>query len=229
MDILETYDNYIRDKAKQDNGWLRASSAGRCFKLQQYNLSDKTPEPFTDRTLRLFRLGDLVHQDIQASIDLVQSMKSSIAQSHVSIEKEITISEFGVKGHIDMVVFCKEVTEIYDIKTCSSYKWSKTFGHKKNRDENSDVNYKLQLGTYGLGLTASLMSKPIELYLLWYNKNNSHVKKVSVSNEWMTKAGNYWQALQETLKDDLEKGDLNCPVSDWECKYCQYSKYCEGE
>ena len=93
-------------------------------------------------TYRLFRLGTIVHEDIQTAISLYAQQQGI----PVFIEKELHLDDIGVRGFIDLAFVEDKV--LYDIKTCNSWKWRTMFG----RDGSTDAaeNYMLQLGTYGL-------------------------------------------------------------------------------
>ena len=77
MNIVEIYDKYISslndkntdDRYKGKEHWFHASSAGTCVRKQYYRHVEKVPEPpFSKDTMRLFRLGNLVHDDIQEAV-----------------------------------------------------------------------------------------------------------------------------------------------------------------
>jgi predicted RecB family nuclease len=74
------------------------------------------------------------------------------------------------------------------------------------------------------------------MYLLWYNKNTSHIREQLISPEWVDKALEYWTEVNEILNDcgedfahDLDPGWIpGVPFSDWECKYCQFYSICSS-
>mgnify|MGYP003656889238 FL=1 len=124
--------------------------------------------------------------------------------------------------------------EVYDLKTMASFKWSKMFGHIKNRDKNPSRNYELQLGTYALGLQKENDDWEYALYIVYYKKDNSMLKPVQISNTYITEAKLYWEQLNESTEngtldpEDLIAGSApSTPVYEWECKYCQFSPICD--
>ena len=77
---------------------------------------------FEDKTLRIFRIGNLIHEDIQNALREYAEQEPI----RIFIEKELFISEYNVRGFIDLALVDDDV--IYDIKTCNSFKWTKMFG-----------------------------------------------------------------------------------------------------
>ena len=69
------YSEYI-NKLSEENarppgeGFFRASSSGQCARKNYYSFTDTKPtNPPNDDTMRIFRLGDLIHLDIQDSFE----------------------------------------------------------------------------------------------------------------------------------------------------------------
>jgi len=173
-------------------------------------------------TMRLFRLGDLVHTDMQDALQRY-SDKTGV---EVYIEKEITIPRLNVRSFIDAMVV-KEGA-LYDIKTCNDYKWQSMFGRYGSKE--APQNYAIQLGTYGLYFRENDV-KIRKMALLFYNKNTSRVKELKVPRTYIDMAERYWLKVQELFKEGLppiEKG--LSPVEDWECnpKYCSFYEPCGG-
>lgn len=91
------------------------------------------PKPVSDDTMRLFRLGDLVHGDIQEAVRDYADKNGA----QVMIEREITIPEVNVRGFFDLLLV--EDGAMIDIKTCNAWKWRGLFG--RNPDPNPAINY----------------------------------------------------------------------------------------
>jgi len=154
----------------------------------------------------------------------------------VFIEDKIELEELSVVGTYDVGKLDMEENKftLWDIKTAAAYKWTTKFGRKQNRKPSSDTNYKLQLGTYALGINHKYKVGKIEMYLLWYNKNTSAMREQIVSPEWVEKALEYWVAVNEVLEDIGNHFEeelkpeyyLGVPYQDWECRYCPYYNIC---
>ena len=126
LDVKEIYAGYLK-KLNEDNRinryedrehWFHASSSGMCMRKIYYNSVEKVESTERDEnTLRLFRLGDLVHGDIQDALTL-HGEKERV---DVLIEEEIQIQDINVRGFFDICIVDDDA--MYDIKTCNSFKW----------------------------------------------------------------------------------------------------------
>ena len=237
IDIEQIYNNYLEEKRVENRqkyedvkGWFSASAAGSCFRKQLYRTMDLEVEPMDIRSNRLLRLGTLVHADFEKALDGHVEDVSTIVTEH-----RIKIPELNVVGHLDVGVIDakQDKIEVYDIKTAGAWKWRMKFG--KNPDKNPSINYELQLATYGIGLGNEYDITDIDLYIMWYNKDNSQMRKEPVSNLYMEEAFDYWTDLNEVKEKTSQPEELipgkhdNVPIYNWECKYCEFQgKYCPG-
>ena len=223
-----------REKYEDFKGTFSASSAGNCFR-KQYLKSKGIDEPaLEDRVMRLLRLGTIVHEDIQESLN--HYFRHTDTKLKLYIEHQIKIHELNVVGHLDAAIYDKENEHIrlYDIKTSASYKWRMKFGRK--REKNGSVNYNLQIGTYAFGLGEELKTTDIDMNLLWYNKDTSAVREEAIDQEWISNAIEYWEELNDTLEgvksengNELIPGSYGVPMMNWECRYCGFKDiHCPG-
>ena len=247
MDIESIYHSYLvgiedaRDYYKIKNVF-HASGAGSCYRKQLYSYFDYPRESKDSRSYRLLRLGTIVHKEIEDAIN--HHEMSSDREYDVFTEDEIKLNDLNVIGTYDVGQLKKHVRGTYsveftlwDIKTAAAYKWSKKFG--RTPDKSSDINYKLQLGTYALGVYEKYKEvDKINMFILWYNKNTSQMREQLISPEWIDKATEYWVNLNQWLEDTGEKyfeeelmPDIieGVPFQSWECKYCQYYSICPSE
>ena len=223
-----------REKYKNFKGTFSASSAGNCFR-KQYLKSKGLDEPaLEDRVMRLLRLGTIVHEDIQESLN--HYFRHTDTKLKLYIEHQIKIPELNVVGHLDAAIYDEENEHIrlYDIKTSASYKWRMKFGRK--REKNGSINYNLQIGTYAFGLGEELKTTDIDMNLLWYNKDTSAVREEPISQDWIGNAIEYWEEVNDTLEDvssdngaELIPGSYGTPMMNWECRYCGFKDiHCQG-
>ena len=103
IDVVDLYDNYIlglRDKHfhkrymdKED--WYHASGAGLCMRKHYFQSVEKIEGSDKDsNTMRLFRLGDLVHEDIQFACQEYARKNGSA----IYVEKEIEVPRLNVRS-----------------------------------------------------------------------------------------------------------------------------------
>ena len=247
MDIESIYNAYLKEQEKtkqRDKGVFHASSAGSCYRKQMYSYYDYPSDEKDDKSYRLLRLGTIVHSDVEKAISMYKDKldamqtKNAHVQREVYIEQKIHIKDLEVSGTFDagemITINGRKEFTLHDLKTAAAYKWTTKFGRKQNRVADSDLNYKLQLGTYALGVKEYCNPDQIYMYLVWYNKNTSQMREKLVYEEWINKALEYWEEVHE-IKEDLGKSferelepmmTYGVPMQDWECSYCQFESIC---
>ena len=233
--VTEIYNDYLKHlntaKSKRYDGmeqWFHSSSAGLCARKHYYSAVEKVKGKEVDPdTLRLFRLGDVVHTDIQNALQWYASTNGS----RILIEKELLLPELGVRGFIDLVMVDDGV--LYDIKTCNDWKWKTIFG-KKYRDENAVKNYMLQTSTYGHWYQQHYHTDHPNLKsmkLLFYNKNNSQMREYDIPMSTIQEAVDYWTNIKSATEIGLPEIQVGfAPMYTWECsdKYCSFYEVCGG-
>ena len=262
LSIKQIYDRYIKklnDKKNavrySDRSWFHSSSAGLCVRKHFYSsVSQDKGAPIKDDTMRLFRLGDVVHEDIQNAVrDYADSNALPIL-----IEKKLYLEDYNVRGFIDLALLDRNT--LYDIKTCNSWKWSKMFGRGSNGMP--DLHQQLQLATYGIWVREEYDIQDLKLAMVYYNKNTSAIREVELmSDEMMAEAELYWEKVNDMLEPvhmgettDLDDRGIDMethfvtdmphigqvifeippielgtsPVQEWECNYCQFADDCGG-
>ncbi len=231
INVKEVYDNYILDKRDENfsnryegnEAWYHGSGTGLCMRKHYFQSVHQIPPTEKDSdTMRLFRLGDLVHGDIQTAVKL-DAEKNGY---EVYIEEEVQIPTLNVRSFIDLMTVKDGI--IYDIKTCNDWKWKSMFG--KYGDGKPSNNYALQLGTYGLYYKEQ--GHEIKgLTLAFYNKNNSHMQELNVDLSFIQRAKDYWLKVEELFKEGIPPIIYGiAPVEKWECnkKYCSFFEACGG-
>jgi len=245
VDIEGIYNDYL-DKKQEENrlnrysgkeNWYHASGAGGCSrKLYFESVEQVEPSnPIDDKTKRLLRLGNVVHDDFEKALthynrdnnnrDISSDKEKENKEKEIKFhtEQEITIDELNVRGFYDIVVECGEVY-LYDLKTCGGYSWKMKFGRKPSF--NPSIHYELQLGTYGYALREQF-GRLDGMFLYYYNKDNSMMRAVSVPLTYISRAYLYWKNVNDEHKQGLppfRKGVS--PVQDWQCNYCQFLDHC---
>ena len=240
IDISNVYHNYLKhleSKRERDTGEFHASGAGSCYRKQMYSYYGYPTDEKDMKSYMILDLGTVVHERIQEAIRF--HVNHSDEESKIFIEDKINIPLLSLVGSYDVgLLNTKDEFYLWDIKTAAAYKWTTKFGLKKNRKPLSDINYKLQLGTYAMGIREKYKPEKLYMYLYWYNKNTSQVREQIVAPEWEEKAHEYWTNLNEILRwfpdgVDFEKSEeldpgisYGVPFQDWECKYCQFNSIC---
>ena len=235
--IRDIYDGYIKSlnevkiksRYQGKEEWYHSSIAGLCIRKHYFGTVKKMRGSEKDvATMRLFRLGDVVHGDIQEAVRLHAEQTGE----SIYIEKELFIPELNVRGFIDLAFIDEGI--MYDIKTCNSWKWRSMFG--QGQREGPSDNYQLQLGTYGYWYNQTHKEKLKGLYLCFYNKDKSTMKEVQISLDNIDRARDYWLSVAHFFREDsVGKGIPpiqlgSSPMTAWECnpKYCSYFEECGG-
>ena len=251
MDIEAIYGAYLTQQdslRERDLNVFHASGAGSCYRKQMYSYFDYPSDEKDAKSYRILRLGTIVHKDVEEALIKYEDNHVNVTDVQHSIysEQKIKLEDLHVVGTYDAgekIEDGDKVTfNLYDLKTAAAYKWTTKFGRKQNRKPDSDKNYKLQLGTYALGVAKEHKPDKINMYLVWYNKNTSQMREQLVSNEWIDKALEYWTDLNEILEDTRNYSEGNgrhrfddeltpeithgVPFQDWECRYCQFYSVC---
>lgn len=228
-------EQHVASRYTDDNkSYFHGSGAGLCARKHYYSAYTQVEGAGVDEnTNRIFRIGNLLHKDIQDAV-------TWYATTHglpLLIEKEIILEDLNVRSFIDLALIdtVGEQHVLYDIKTCNSYKWRGMFG--RSPDKNPSVNYQLQLATYGIWAKRHYDLDSITLKICYYNKDNSNMREVEISSEFINEAYNYWSNVGHvTGFDSAGGGNLPvvslgiAPVYEWECneKYCRYFDECGG-
>jgi len=233
--VTEIYNDYIsllnqqkssRYVGKQE--WFHSSSAGLCARKHYFSAVEKVDgKDFDADTLRIFRLGDVVHTDIQNAVQWYASNNGA----RIYIEKELFLDDLKVRGFIDLVMVDDGV--LYDIKTCNDWKWKTIFG-RKYKDENAVKNYMMQSATYAYWYNEHHKQdfpRLKSIKLLFYNKNNSNMRELDVPMTMIQESVDYWTNVKNVTDVGLPDISLGfAPMYTWECsdKYCSFYEICGG-
>ena len=249
--IQDIYNDYIHSQNEEYKklyegyeDWYGASSVGQCYRKQWYRTHDTPEKEMDEGTRRLLRLGTILHRDIEKAIETSGKSIMKMRNENVEfyLEETVKLPDLKVIGHLDIAVvkgedFDNWDVSIYDVKTAKAFAWQKRFGLRKNRDPNPSRNYEMQVSTYALGFADKIGcdTDDIDMFILWYKKDDSIMKTMKVSPDYIQYAINYWIDLNETLEDINSPDEMipfeepNVPVQDWECSYCAYTNVCDGK
>ena len=231
--VQDIYDSYIASlqtnktatRYKGKEKWYHSSQSGMCIR-KHYFASVLKVEPSDDKSpkaYRIFRLGDIVHEDIQTAVQ-----QYALANGlPIFVEKELFLDDLNVRGFIDLGFVDKHI--LHDIKTCNAYRWKLMFGRNGNFTEVSQ-SHQLQLGTYGLWYKREYGDLK-GLKLVYYNKDTSVMREMDLDLSVIEEAEKYWLKV----KDLIAKGQppvamQSSPFYKWECNpsYCSYYTVCGG-
>ena len=223
-----------------DEHWYHASGAGGCSRKLYFEsvLKSKPSNPIKNTSLRLMRLGTIVHDDIQGALQVYNTSiykgskeKENNKEKEIEfkVEEELTIDTLNVRGFCDIIAKDNNAEDkkvyLYDVKTAGTYSWKFKFGRAKSF--NPSIHYELQLGTYGYAIQQKY-GRLDGMFLWYYNKDSSVTRVESVPLTYTSRAYLYWKNINDEHKMGLpmfKKGVS--PVQEWQCKYCQFLDLCK--
>lgn len=248
VDIVGVYADYTKELQEENRNkrykgkehYYHASGAGSCSRKLYFEsvLKAEPSNPIDEKSLRLLRLGTLVHNDFEKALLKYNTKVYSKVDSNIGnntkdnivfhTEGEIIIDDLNVRGFYDIVVDDDRGVEpkiyLYDLKTCAAYSWKVKFGRNKTLDTSN--HYELQLGTYGYAIREKF-GRLDGMFLYYYNKDNSQMRPVSVPLMYVEQAYTYWKNVNEEHKKGLPEFRLGIsPVQKWQCNYCQFKDHC---
>ena len=244
INFEEIYESYIdsenevnrQERYKGKESFYRASSSGFCSRKIYFESVEQIEptNPVEPKGKRIMRLGTVVHEDLQNALvyynninnkELLNKEKiiKNKQKERFHIEKNIEIKELNVRGHYDCV-FEGDNVYLFDFKTIASWSYSKKFG--RNKDFDPSIHQELQLGTYGHAIKKEF-GRLDGMFLCYYKKDDSRMKIIPVSLDYVDKAKRFWTNVNEEIKGGLPMFNLGVsPASSWNCRYCQFYDHC---
>jgi CRISPR/Cas system-associated exonuclease Cas4 (RecB family) len=189
-------------------------------------------------------LGTAIHNELQSSLLYYNNInkqyinKDNNNKEHIVqykrynflVEQEIVIEDLNVRGYCDVIVKDYEDSKespyikLYDIKSTGSYGFKKQFSTKFiNQDP---MTYFMQLSTYGLAVKEKY-GQLDSMDLIYYNKDDSRMKRLPVDLSYLSKARRYWSVINDEHAKGLPLFRLGTsPYKEWMCNYCQFKDHC---
>ncbi len=216
----KAFDEALTDEKRELHDTTKSfyvSDMAGCFRKRILKRMGKETEPFDDRTLRLFYVGNqnhLLYCDI-------------LAKTGALLEKEIPCrwEEYELSGRADALVQTKDNGFLlYEFKTTHSRKLI-------NFDPEQDKHYIMQGLTYLHLLNPQYNNAITQLRLVLVSRDDLLIKELGFypTEAWMNEITtdlktlqDYWQKRDKELPPELEKGR-------WECRYCNLLKHCPNK
>jgi CRISPR/Cas system-associated exonuclease Cas4 (RecB family) len=250
----EIYHDYLNHKNEQNRkeryegneSWYHASGAGFCSRKLYFESVEKAKptKPPNKQSTRVMGLGTAIHNELQSSLLYYNNInkqyinKDNNNKEHIVqykrynflVEQEIVIEDLNVRGYCDVIVKDYEDSKespyikLYDIKSTGSYGFKKQFSTKFiNQDP---MTYFMQLSTYGLAVREKY-GQLDSMDLIYYNKDDSRMKRLPVDLSYLSKARRYWSVINDEHAKGLPLFRLGTsPYKEWMCNYCQFKDHC---
>ena len=211
--LTKTIDDHIAnsrgDHQPSDNFY--ATELGSCSRKAVLRRARFEPEPFDERTLRVFKVGEILHKFVQDILKI----------EGLLVATEEPAKQWGISGRIDAVVEVEGRNILFEIKSVNSRKFSYL-------NSESDPHYYMQTTFYQMVLQEKYNFSSTRL--IYLSKDDLRIKEIEIPVErWKPKVEENIKELQEAwenwkndkvLPDVLEKGN-------WKCKYCNLKSACK--
>lgn len=170
--IEQIYDDYlaseqVKDKETREEK-ISMSSLGGCIrKLLMMGKKEYPSEPVDKYTLRTFRHGKILENDIRLAL----------LDQKVMVAEQLELEYRGISGHLDFIVLNKQMDQnyLFDIKTAKESSFQ--YLDKKNNEMSEDYKYQLTAYYYSKGTDGQLIKDkyklPKQAMIAYVSKDNS--------------------------------------------------------
>jgi CRISPR/Cas system-associated exonuclease Cas4 (RecB family) len=193
-----------RENREQKN-WY-ASSLGSCLRGQYISRLNIIPKEFDDRTLRVFKCGNIFEEFI---INLLKGRTDIQIETQTRLE----VPEFDAVGKPDLIITYNGERKVYEIKSKHSAGF-KYIPQEQHRQQIWFYLYALKISEGNLVYVSKDDLRIAECPIRFDDKelSDSVIKEFNVLNE-------AWSAKDIELLPLPEKNA-------WQSKYCQFHDYC---
>jgi CRISPR/Cas system-associated exonuclease Cas4 (RecB family) len=216
--LILKLNSYMREKSKKENEEykktaLSPTDAFKCPRKVYYSWKKVESINTPETTLRIFDLGDAIHQRWQKIFD---EMKIQI-KNEFRIETEY--KGIPIHGYVDSI--CIIDNEPYIIEIKSQKDWNGIHGTDYLKRPKLEHEGQLQLYLHFTGIKKGI--------LLYENKNTSELKEFEVE---------YDESFVKEILKDFEKLYAQIQLSDlpdkikganieyYPCSFCEFRKHC---
>ena len=186
------------------------SDAGKCPRQVFYSFKNAPKKPIDPNFLRLFDLGNHVHQLIMRSLLNIKDIR--VVAAEINIPPQEIIS-----GRADAILGDGKEFYVLDIKSMNS----RAFSYLKEAKEDNVLQVRLYMYYFKI-------DKGILLYM---NKDNLKLKEFIVDSDTkqVEKLLGELGALRKQIDNNVLPDRLSDYKKNWRCKYCKYSKICSTD
>jgi len=206
----------VRNGERIRSGKYSPSSLGRCYRNQYWNRKNEpVSNPIDERTLRVFKAGDLFHEFVQ----------SLVVKNNPSAQIEVRIEDDDFLGYADIVLN----DEVDDIKS----QHSRAFWYR-SKLQWKDLEDKLYCNILQVLWYAVKLGK-VKARLVFVSKDDLCIQEypIILNDRWIKKLNEEINTLQEwwrkqELPPALPRAYLDDEGKSEECKYCQFLDTCKA-
>lgn len=205
--LQEMINSAVREEkeAKKQESWW-ASSIGSCLRGQYIQRLGIIPKEFTDRELRIFKVGKLFE-------DWIISLLKQNPDLAMETQTRLEVKEWDASGKPDLIARYNGFKKVYEFKT----KHSQGFKYLPNE------HHRQQLWFYLHALEIQDGS------LIYLSKDDLRIEEYPVrldDEELKNSVVEQFKALNEAWKSKNIELLLLPEKTHWMAKYCSYHDYC---
>lgn len=202
--------HYLENQRDRKQTHFYISDAGKCHRQIFYSFKNAPKKQIEPNFLRLFDLGNHIHQLIMRSLLNIKDIR--VVASEINIPPQEIIS-----GRADAIIREGEELYVLDIKSMNS----RAFSYLKEAKEDNVLQIRLYLYYFKI-------EKGILLYM---DKDKLGLKEFIIDSD--TKQTEKLLGELNTLRKQIDSNIVPQRLSDypknWRCRYCKYKKTCDSE
>jgi len=199
---------YLESQTDRKRTHFYASEMGKCPRQMFYSFKDVPKKELTANVLRLFDMGNHVHQMITKAMILAKDIEV------IATEINIPPQEL-VAGRLDAIFKMNDELFVLDIKSING----RAFSYLKEAKEDNVLQIQLYLYYFKI-------KKGILLYV---DKDTLRMKEFIM--EYDEKVAKDIIKKLEILRKQIDNNEMPDRIAEypkhWKCKYCSYSNVCK--
>lgn len=201
---------YLENQKDRTQTRFYISDAGKCHRQIFYSFKNAPKKQIEPNFLRLFDLGNHVHQMIMRSLLNIKGIR--VVATEINIPPQEIIS-----GRADAIISEGEELYVLDIKSMNS----RTFGYLKEPKEDNVLQVQLYLYYFHI-------KKGILLYM---DKDKLLLKEFVVDSDTkqVEKLLGELNALKGQIDSNVIPQRLNDYPKNWRCRYCKFKTTCDND
>jgi len=193
-------------KGHISSGKFSVSSIGSCWRKKYLELKGLYKEEFSEGTLRIFNIGNVIHREITRELIEKEGSEFHLVAAEVDIPKQKYFS-----GRIDNIISVDGEKIIIDVKSAGDW----VIKNVRN-EEDCNENYKNQVLLY---MHFTGIHKGI---LLFVGKTKGEIEEIEVEYD-KVKAEQLVKEVEDFYHNYIEKNiePPKCNGGEWGCEVCE--------
>jgi len=227
--LVELIDKYYEEKRREKNQThFYITNAGQCQRAVYFSIKGYSRKKKEARVLRIFDVGDDVHQRLMRTLFGISAIKVNNAEIRVIATAIDVTPEALFHGRADAIISFNNKLYVVDFKSISDYKFRKLDAPQPSHQK------QLQLYMHYFKVPQGI--------ILYENKNTQELREFELKYDYKLakKIISEFESLKEQYIDQdiippipLELKQARAAVDNnegkfpWQCDYCDFRKECD--